>query len=84
MGNRILVIAKFKLAEALRVATGLTLLNDSVRVIACAPLPDDPAVREQREMLDFVEVPCLEIQDPADAARQLAVAVLGADVVYRL
>lgn len=84
MAKRILVIARNKPAEALRVATGLTLLNDQVKVVAAAPLPDDPDVRAQREMLDFVEVPCVEIAEPGAAAGQLAAAILEADVVYCL
>lgn len=84
MGKRILVIAEFKMAEALRVAVGMTLLNDGVRVIAAAPLPDDPAVREQREVLELVEVPCLEISEPGQVATQIAAAILDSDLVYRL
>ena len=45
--KRILVIAKQNPAEALRVAAGLTLLNESVRVAILGDLPDDPAVQEQ-------------------------------------
>lgn len=84
MSKHILVIAQFNIAEALRVAVGLTLLHDGVRVISVGPLPDDPVVREQREALDFVEVPCLQISDPAQSAMPLATAILAADLVYRL
>ncbi|MBL8341004.1 MAG: hypothetical protein JNL30_05995 [Rubrivivax sp.] len=83
-GKRILVVARAKPAEALRVATGLTLLNDTVRVIAAAPLPDTAAVREQREMLEFVEVPCDEVGDAALLPALLAEAILAADQVYCL
>lgn len=82
--KRILVIARDKPAEALRVAVGLTLLNDTVRVVCAQPLPEDPAVQEQRDMLDFVEVPCLEVHEPAQLATQLAAAILDADTVYCL
>lgn len=84
MSKRILVIAQFNIAEALRVAIGLTLLHDGVRVISVAPLPDDAAVREQREALDFVEVPCLEISSSTQPAMPLAAAILESDLVYRL
>jgi hypothetical protein len=83
-GKRILVVARAKPAEALRVATGLTLLNDHVRVIAAAPLPDTPAVREQREMLEFVEVPFEEVTDAALLPARLAEAILAADHIYCL
>jgi hypothetical protein len=82
--KRILVIAKHNPAEALRVAAGLTLLHETVRVTAIGELPDDPAVAEQRELLDFVDVPVDVITDPAAVAAGLAHALLQAEVVYTL
>lgn len=82
--KRILVIAKDKPVEALRVAAGLTLLNDSVRVAMLGGMPDDPAALEQRELLDFIEVPVDSLDDPAQAPQRLAAALLQAEVVYTL
>ena len=80
--KNILVIARHNQAEALRVAAGLTLLSDPVRVAVLGTLRDTPAVREQQELLDFAEVPCEEIADSAQARGRLAAAVLEADAVY--
>lgn len=82
--KQIVVIAKHNQAEALRVAAGLTLLNDSVRVAVLGVLPDDPGVREQKEVLDFADVPCGEFAPTADAMARLAGVLAAADVVYLL
>ena len=80
--KNILVIARHTKAEALRVAAGLTLLSDPVRVAVMGTLEDTPAVAEQRELLDFAEVPCEEFADPAAGRSALAGALRQADVVY--
>ena len=82
--KRNLVIAKNNPAEALRVAAGLTLLHESVRVAAIGVLPDDPAVAEQRELLDLNDVPVDVITDPAAVPARLADALLQSEVVYTL
>ena len=43
--------------EALRMATGLTLLDDPVRVAVYGELGESVAAEEQLEALDFAEVP---------------------------
>lgn len=80
--KNLLVVAKHNQAEALRVAAGLTLLSDPVRVAVVGTLPDTPAVAEQRELLEFAEVPLEEIAAGDAGRRQLAGAVLAADAVY--
>jgi hypothetical protein len=55
--RKLLVVARHNKAEALRVAAGLTLLSDPVRVAVVGALEDTPAVAEQRELLEFAEVP---------------------------
>ena len=80
--KNILVIARHNKAEALRVAAGLTLLSDPVRVAVVGTLEDTPAMAEQRELLEFAEVPCEELADPAAARGALAGALRQADVVY--
>lgn len=79
------MVAKYNHAEALRVAAGLTLLSDVVRVAVLGRLAGDPAVREQKEVLDFADVPCEELApDAADTPTRLARALLAADAVYLL
>lgn len=80
--KNILVIARHNQAEALRVAAGLTLLSDPVRVAVLGTLQDTPAVAEQRELLEFAEVPCEEIADASSGYGKLAGALGEADVVY--
>jgi hypothetical protein len=79
----ILVVARSNKAEALRVAAGLTLLDDAVALAVLGALEETPEVREQLEVLEFAEVPLAYHEGgPADAA--LARAMMGADVVYVL
>lgn len=80
--RNLLVVAKHNPAEALRVAAGLTLLSDPVRVAVVGTLPDTPAVAEQRELLDFAEVPLEEIPAGPPGRARLAGAMLAADAVY--
>lgn len=80
--KRILVIARHNQAEALRVAAGLTLLSDPVRVAVLGAFEDTPAVAEHRELLEFAEVPCEVVDDPAALGERLAGAIHEADVVY--
>ena len=80
--KNLLVVAKFNQSEALRVAAGLTLLSDPVRVAVLGALEDTLAVNEQRELLEFAEVPCDALVGAAAVREQLPAAVLAADVVY--
>lgn len=82
MKKRILVVARHNKVEALRVAAGLTLLSDDVKVDVLGGLEDSPAVQEQRDMLDFAEVPCELLGDDAPGMRRLAEDVFSADAVY--
>jgi len=79
----ILVIARHNKPEALRMASGLTLLDDQVRVVALGGLDDDPDTALQLEALEFAEV-AVDSLDPATEAGMdtLADAVLWADAVY--
>lgn len=81
--KQVLVIAKFDQAEAMRVAAGLTLLDDSVRVGVIGRLEETPAVAEQKEVLDFAEVPC-EIVDADAPIARIAQAIINADAVFIL
>lgn len=79
----ILVIAQHDKTEALRMASGLTLLDDRVRVAALGGLNDDSETALQLEALDFAEVPVDSLDPDSDAGMgQLADAILAADAVY--
>ena len=79
--KQILMIAKRKPTEALRMATGLTLLDDQVRVVVMGELEDNEANAEQMEALDFSEVPVTEVVDEA-SFEVLAEQLFQADVVF--
>lgn len=82
--KRILMLALDKKVEALRMAGGLTLLDDRIRIAAWGGLPEGADAAEQMEALEFAEVPISEL-DPADAAAAyaaLAAEILDSDVVY--
>jgi hypothetical protein len=80
--KQVLVIAKYNHHEALRVAAGLTLLNDQVHIDVLGALADTPEINEQKDVLDFAEVPHETLTDGIVA--RLAHDILAADVVYLL
>lgn len=82
MAKNILVVAKNNKLEALRVAIGLVLLSDIVKVVVLGGLDDTPAIAAQREVLDFADVPCELLQDPDNQADRLAQEMAGASTVY--
>ena len=84
MKKNILVIAKNNKVEALRVAVGLVLLSDVVKVVVLGELEDTPAIQEQREVLEFADVPCELLQDTANQADRLAREMIDSNVVYVL
>lgn len=77
--KRILMVPIAKKVEALRMASGLTLLDDQVAIAAWGGLPDGPEVAEQVEALDFADVPVDRLERDLDA---LAARILNSDVVY--
>lgn len=81
--KNILVIAQSKQIEALRMATGLTLLDDVVCVAVVGEMPSGPQAAEQLESLEFAEVPVMHLAEDGSAERNAVLeAVAGADVVY--
>lgn len=79
----ILVIAQHDKPEALRMATGLTLLDDEVRIAVLGELGDDQETLMQMEALEFAEAPVESIAAETDEGMgRLADAILGADAVY--
>ncbi len=83
MTKRILVAAMHKPVEALRIATGLTLADATLRVAMCGPMPDGEEARVQLDALQFAEVPVDELP-AADGARWLELArrIVDSDIVY--
>jgi len=77
--KRILMVPLEKPVEALRMASGLTLLDDRVSVACWAELPAGPETDEQTEALDFADVPIVRLG--GDMAG-LAGHILDSDVVY--
>jgi hypothetical protein len=77
--KRILMVPLHKPVEALRMASGLTLLDDQVAVACWEALPEGPETDEQVEALDFADVPIERLGHDADA---LAARILNSDVVF--
>jgi hypothetical protein len=82
MKKNILVIARRDKVEALRIAAGLTLLDDAVRIAVLGSLEDTPAMREQLEVLEFAEVPMQYYDESAVGDPAFARELIGADAVY--
>jgi len=82
--KNILMIAQQKKVEALRMATGLTLLDDMVSVLVCGVLEDSADAGEQLEALAFSDVPVTQLDKSDDIPRAMAQAISQADVVYIL
>jgi len=79
----VLLIAQDDKPEALRMASGLTLLDDRVIVDVLGCLDDDEETALQLEALEFAEVPIssIELSTPG-AIDRLAGDILSADVVF--
>ena len=79
--KNVLMIARNKKTEALRMATGLTLLDDVIRVAVIGEMDRaDPEVELQLESLDFADVPVVDVA--ASDAKNLAEMIVNSDVVY--
>jgi hypothetical protein len=83
MQKKILVVALHERTEALRMAAGMTLLDDDVRVKVCGPLGAD--ADEQLEALEFADVPVEHVDlDAPEGFDVLASGIAVADAVYLL
>ncbi|MDB4575836.1 hypothetical protein N9112_02640 [bacterium] len=79
--KNVLMIARNKKVEALRMATGLTLLDDVIRVAIIGDIDrESPDVELQLESLDFADVPVLDVD--ANNAGELAEMMVNSDVVF--
>lgn len=81
--KQILVVARDDKVEALRMATGLTLLDDAVRVAVLGDM-DETAddVQLQLESLEFADVPVLHIGASAEGFSDLAGMMIQSDTVF--
>jgi hypothetical protein len=83
--KQIVVIAHERKAEALRMASGLTLLDDVVRVFVVGRLDDDAETVSQLDVLEFAEVPIANVSvDDAQAMSGLVDAIAASQAVYVL
>ena len=82
MKKNILVVARRNKTEALRMAAGLVLLDDAVKVALIGDLPETPEAREQLDTLEFAEVPIERYGERGIADPALARAAIAADAVY--
>ncbi|MEK8089511.1 hypothetical protein [Thermithiobacillus plumbiphilus] len=81
--KRILMIAAQKKVEALRMASGLTLLDDAVSIACMVRLPEGADAAEQLEALEFSEVP-IDVVDLGEenGIQALALRIVDSDVVF--
>lgn len=77
--KRILMVPMIKKVEALRMASGLTLLDDQVAIAFWGPVPEGPETEEQTEALDFADVPMEKLHQDIDG---LAQRIINSDVVF--
>lgn len=82
--KNILMIASERKIEALRMASGLTLLDDKVSVLVCGELDDSAEAAEQMEALEFCDVPVAILNEADEMHRVMAQAISQADVVYMI
>lgn len=79
MTKKILVVPVDKKVEGLRMAAGLTLLDDRVRIGVWGELPTGAETDEQIEALEFSEVPIEQLGTDVD---RLAREIVDSEVVY--
>ncbi|ACL71170.1 hypothetical protein Tgr7_0066 [Thioalkalivibrio sulfidiphilus HL-EbGr7] len=81
--KQILVVAGDDKVEALRMATGLTLLDDAVRVAVLGDL-DETAddVQLQLESLEFADVPVERLGNGPESYKALAGMMIQSDTVF--
>ncbi len=80
--KNVLVVAHDNKTEALRMASGLTLLDDPVRVLVLGELPVGEEVTVQLESLEFAEVPLDHLDDSDAGVQVMAQAMVQADTVF--
>lgn len=85
MARRMLVVARHKPIEALRIAAGLTLADVEVQVLALGPLPEGEEAQVQLEALEFSDVhPRQLTAADRDGWAEVAQSIVDSDGVYLL
>jgi len=80
--KKILVVAKEDKVEALRMATGLTLLDDAVEIAVLGELDESgEEVQMQLEALDFAEVPIERLRDDMASYKRLTGMMIKSNAV---
>lgn len=77
--KHILMVATGKKLEALRMGSGLTLLDDPLSIAVWGSLPEGPEVDEQMGALEFSEIEVKTLGQDFDG---LASCIMNSDVVY--
>jgi hypothetical protein len=82
MKKNILVIAKNNKVEALRVAVGLVLLSDFVKVDVLGGLDNSPKVQEQLEVMEFADIPHEVLDNSSSMMDKLAQDLVNSNIIY--
>lgn len=80
--KKILMIVAQKKIEALRMASGLTLLDDAVSIASIGKLPEGSDAAEQLEALEFADVPIEAVDIGGNGMQALALRIVDCDVVF--
>lgn len=81
--KNVLVVAQHNKIEALRMASGLTLLDDAIRVVVLGALENSDEATLQLESLEFAEVPISYIDQAVESdVKRLAGDIVQADAVF--
>ena len=82
MKKNILVIAKNNKVEALRVAVGLVLLSDFVKVDVLGGLDNSPKVQEQLEVMEFADIAHEVLDNSSSMMDKLAQDLVNSNIIY--
>jgi hypothetical protein len=83
--KHVLMVARDDKLEALRMAAGLTLLDDVVRVAVIGELDESSEdVQMQLEALEFADVSLDRLGDDAAGVRALAGMMIESDTVFMI
>lgn len=81
--KNVLVVAQHNKTEALRMASGLTLLDDVIRVVVLGALENSDEATLQLESLEFAEVPVSYVDQTVESdVKRLADDIVQADAVF--
>ena len=78
MNKEICVLGRRDITEAMRVASGLTILGHRVKLIFCSIVPGNETTKEQVELLELAEI------EPLSAVEGNDMEVLSPDAISHL